>query len=87
MAIENAGDFVHIGLIHFTTRAADAPRQPLRDDTFYRRRDEIRFNLHINEPRDGTRGIVRVKRAEDEVSCQRSMNRHLRRFIIANFAD
>ena len=36
MAIENASDFVHIGLIHFTTRIADAPRQPLRDNPFYR---------------------------------------------------
>lgn len=66
------------------TQAAD---EALRDNTFNGARTEIRLDPHVNETCKGTRGIVRMQSAEDQVPGERGLNGALRSFVVTNFTD
>jgi hypothetical protein len=47
----------------------------------------IRLNAHVQEPAKHVEHVVGVDRGEHEVSGEGRLNRDLRRFRIADFAD
>ena len=72
------------GNFAFGTQAAN---EALRDDTFDGARTEVRLDPHINESCEGAGGVIRVQRAEDQVPCQRRLDRALGGFVVSNFTD
>ena len=49
--------------------------------------DQEGLDAHVNEAREGARGIVRVQRAEHQVAGQGGANGDLRRLQVADFPD
>ena len=63
---------------------ADGAHQALGHDRLDRRRHKKRFDAHVDQPRERTRGIVRVQRAENQVTRQRGPDGDVRRLAITN---
>ena len=61
--------------------------QTLGENPFDRARDQVGLDTHIDQSRERTRGIIRVKRAEHKVTCERGLNCRFGRFTITNFPD
>ena len=66
--------------------AQDADKS-LRHDGLNRRGDEERLDAHVNQTRNRARSVVGVQRREDQVSCQRRLNRDFGDFLITDFTD
>ncbi len=66
---------------------AEHAHEPLGDHRLERRRDEIRLDAHVHEPRERAGRVVRVQRGENHVAGERCLHGDLRRFLVANFAD
>ena len=67
--------------------AAQTSHQALRDNSAQGRSQQEWLNLHVAHSCDCSDGIIGVNRRQHEVSCQRSLDRDLCSFAIANFAD
>jgi hypothetical protein len=51
------------------------------------RRHEERLDAHVNQPRERARRVVRVQRAEHQVTRQRRADGDLRGLLVADFTD
>jgi hypothetical protein len=60
--------------------------EPLRDERFHHRGEQERFHVHVEQAGDAADGIVRVQRAENEMTRHGRSDRDVRRVDIANFA-
>ena len=49
--------------------------------------EQERLDVHVEQTRDAADGVVRVQRAEDEVTGHGRANGDFGRFEVANFAD
>ena len=58
----------------------------MRHDAQHGGADHVGRHAQIKQTGDGSRGIVGVQRGEDQVAGEGGLDRHLRRFQIANFA-
>jgi len=49
------------------------------------RRNEERFDAHVVQTRNGTRGVIRVQRGEHLVAGERGLDRDVGSFVVTNF--
>src|SRR5262245_40285556 len=66
---------------------ADAPDEPLREDTAEDGRQQIGLDAHVLEPGDRPRRVVGVERGEHEVAGEGGMDGDLRGLEVADLAD
>ena len=66
---------------------ANFAHQPLAQHALQTGGDEERLDAHVDQARHGAGRIVGVKRGEDEVAGERSLDGDLRRFQVARFPD
>ena len=66
---------------------ADFSDQTLSQNRIDRRADQIRLDADVDQSRDRCRGVIGVQRAEHEVAGQCRLDRDVRRFGVANFAE
>jgi hypothetical protein len=59
----------------------------LGDDHFHSRGDEERLNLHVDEPGQGSGGVVGVQGAEHQVTGQSGADGDVGGFAVADFPD
>ena len=71
----------------FLALVTQAPGQSLGADQPYRRRDEKRRDSHVEQSRDGARGIVCVEGTQHEVAGEGGLDGDLRGDQIADFPD
>ncbi|KAG1194929.1 hypothetical protein G6F35_013314 [Rhizopus arrhizus] len=67
--------------------ATQAARQALGDHQRHRAGDVVRRDAHVHQARDGLRRIVGMQRGQHHVAGLRRLDRNLRRFQGADFAD
>ena len=65
----------------------EATHQTLSHHRFHGAGDQERLDSHIGQPGIRARGVVRVQRAEHQVTGQRRLNGVLGRLQVADFAD
>src|SRR5207245_11404583 len=73
-------------LVGAGTLWADPADESLRQDAAHRGRHHERFDAHLEEAVDGTRGIGGMERGENEVAGQRRLHRDLGRLLVAALA-
>ena len=66
---------------------ADPAHEPLGEHPLHGRGQQVRFNPHVHEARDGARGIVGVQGAQHQMAGERSLDGDLGRLEIADFTD
>ena len=71
---------------HFR-RIVEDPDQPLCQHPDQARRQQERLHTHVAQTRDRTRGSVRVKRRQYEMSGQTGLHGDLRGFQVSDLAD
>ena len=70
-----------------STVLTDRSDQPLGDDSNQRGRDLVGCDPHVQQPGHRAGTIVRVQSAQDQVSRQGRLNRHLGGLAVTDFAD
>ena len=68
-------------------RLADTAHESLRDDQVDRRGHEERLDAHVEQAADGARGVVRVQRAQHEVTRERRLDGDGRGLEVADLTD
>ena len=63
---------------------ADHAQKSLGHHTYHRRRDQVGFDAHIDQPRNRGGRVVGVERAENKVTRQGEFYRDIRGFFIMN---
>ncbi len=66
---------------------ADPPHQPLRQHAVERRDELVGLDAHVQEPAEHVDDVVGVDGREHQVAGERRLNRDLRGFRVADFAD
>ena len=66
---------------------ADDAHQPLRQHGDQRRSEQVILHAHVDQARDGARGVVGVQGGEDQVAGQGGLDRDIGGFAVADFAD
>ncbi|OIQ77617.1 hypothetical protein GALL_406830 [mine drainage metagenome] len=74
-------------LIRLATRRAEISHQALGLDAHDRGGQEIVFDPHVEQPVDGTRGIVGMKRRQHHVSGECGLHGDLGGLQVADFSD
>lgn len=84
VAAPAAGQAVRVLAVALGTNLAD---ESLGHDEVYRRCDEERLDAHVDKAYDGGGGVVRVERAEDQVTREGRSYGQFRGFAVADFAN
>src|SRR5580698_7348268 len=66
---------------------ANQADQALRQDAVQGRNEVVRLDAHVNKAADYVGNVVGVNRGENQVAGERRLDRDLRGFLVANFAD
>ena len=66
---------------------ADAAHEPLGQHALEHRGDQVVLHAHVEQARDGARGVVGVQRGEDQVAGERGLDGDLGRLEVADLAD
>src|SRR5712691_3590117 len=74
-------------LVRHRAGTADPAHEPLTDDAHDRRRDEEGFDAEVEEALDGTCGVGRVERGQDEVARERRLDPDTRGLDVTHLAD
>src|SRR4030095_1736986 len=72
---------------HLDTVGTNRAHRPLGDERLHHRRKQKRFHVHVEQPRDATYSIIRVKRAENKVASHGCADRDVCSFNVANLTD
>ena len=84
---EIAWKFVFGGMVRLFALGAQSPDQALCHNPFDGARDEEWFDSHVDNPSEGTSGIIRVEGAEHRVTGEGGLDGILCGFRIADFTD
>ena len=75
---------VAVDLLLLLAVRADGTHQPLGHDGLHRRCHEERLDAHVHQPGESARGVVRMQRAEHQVTGQRSPDGDVGRLAVAD---
>jgi len=91
LLVEGKPDLNEVGILEVVGGAlallAEPAHEPLGEESTHRRGDEEGLDPHVEETGDARDRVVRVQRAEDQVTGEGAADRDLRRLEVTHFPD